>query len=376
MTATEPPLLVTGMPRTGTSWVGKMLEAGGEVVYVNEPLNPGHPPGHSPGVLDATVTHQFQYVDPEDDGDWHAAFARTLALRYGFVREVRRNHKPYDLARMLKYGTSFTLGRWRGRHAMLDDPFAIFCVPWLVRTFGVRAVVLVRDPVSLVGSYTKMAWKMRFDQILDQPALLRDLIGPAVHDLHVAAKETDPVRAAAMMWRAVYGVVDRNYRALPGVTIRRYEDLASNPVEEFHDLYDYLGLRWRRRAEKTVTAATTGTGSDEASHRWTLRFGLSKTAFRPMDSSAALRSAQDRLTPEQIATVRELTRDLTSRFYDTSPTPPPLAARRRPRRNGVDPDADAPKPPRVVTPPVPDTPTGRIYTAPISPAPVDHAPVN
>jgi len=277
---------------------------------------------------------------------------------------------------MLKYGTSFTLGRWRGRHAMLDDPFAIFCVPWLVRTFGVRAVVLVRDPVSLVGSYTKMAWKMRFDQILDQPALLRDLIGPAVHDLHVAAKETDPVRAAAMMWRAVYGVVDRNYRALPGVTIRRYEDLASNPVEEFHDLYDYLGLRWRRRAEKTVTAATTGTGSDEASHRWTLRFGLSKTAFRPMDSSAALRSAQDRLTPEQIATVRELTRDLTSRFYDTSPTPPPLAARRRPRRNGVDPDADAPKPPRVVTPPVPDTPTGRIYTAPISPAPVDHAPVN
>jgi hypothetical protein len=34
------PILVTGMPRTATSWVGKMLEAGGALVYVSEPLNP------------------------------------------------------------------------------------------------------------------------------------------------------------------------------------------------------------------------------------------------------------------------------------------------------------------------------------------------
>ena len=38
------PILVTGLPRSGTSWVGKMLAASGELVYVNEPLNPQHPP--------------------------------------------------------------------------------------------------------------------------------------------------------------------------------------------------------------------------------------------------------------------------------------------------------------------------------------------
>lgn len=320
MTAAEPSLLVTGMPRTGTSWVGKMLEASGEVVYVNEPLNPGHPPGHSPGVLDATVNHQFQYIDPDDDERWRCAFDRTLALRYGFVRELRRNRKPYDLARMAKYGTSFTLGRWAGRRAMLDDPFAIFCVPWLVRTYGLRAVVLVRDPVTLVGSYRNLNWRMRFDELLDQPALLRDLVGPAVHDLHTAAKETDPVRSAAMMWRAIYGVVDRHYRGLPGVTIRRYEDLALRPIEEFRDLYDFLGLAWRKRAERLVAAATSGGGTEQGgieqgSHRWTLRFGLSKTAFRPMDSATAVESAKNRLTPGEIDAVRALTTDLTSRFY-------------------------------------------------------------
>ena len=91
------PLLVTGMPRTATSWVGKMLEASGALVYVNEPLNPQHPPGRSPGVL-----------------------------------------------RALKYTAGFGLGRLRGRRALLDDPDAVFAAPWMARRVGCQVVVTVR----------------------------------------------------------------------------------------------------------------------------------------------------------------------------------------------------------------------------------------
>ena len=34
------PVVVTGMARSGTSWVGKLLQASGELTYINEPLNP------------------------------------------------------------------------------------------------------------------------------------------------------------------------------------------------------------------------------------------------------------------------------------------------------------------------------------------------
>ena len=230
MTATEPAMLVTGMPRTGTSWVGKMLEASGEVVYVNEPLNPGHPPGHSPGVLDATVTHQFQYIDPEDD--------ERLALPPSPVPS------PCATASSASCGATTSRTTWLGwpstGPASRSAGGAAGAPCWTTRSpssayrgWSARSGCVrwcwCATRCSLVGSYTKMNWQMRFDQLLDQPALLRDLIGPAVHDLHVAAKETDPVRSAAMMWRAIYGVVDRNYRGLPGVTIRRYEDLAPAP---------------------------------------------------------------------------------------------------------------------------------------------------
>ena len=63
----ERPILVTGIPRSGTSWVGKMLDAGGEVVYINEPLSDHRPPGRSPGVLAAPVHHRFQYISEANE---------------------------------------------------------------------------------------------------------------------------------------------------------------------------------------------------------------------------------------------------------------------------------------------------------------------
>ena len=82
------PLLVTGMPRTATSWVGKMLEASGALVYVNEPLNPQHPPGRSPGVLRADVSHAFQYISEENERVWLPAFRDTVRLRFHPLAEL------------------------------------------------------------------------------------------------------------------------------------------------------------------------------------------------------------------------------------------------------------------------------------------------
>src|SRR5690606_7459172 len=156
----RPPLLVTGLPRSGTSWAGKMLAAGGGLVYVNEPLNPQHPPGRSPGVLNATVTHRFQYICADNEEPWLAAFADTIALRYRFLAELRCNRSPYDLARMAKYGTAFTLGRLLRRRALFDDPFALFSAAWFCERLGCRAVVLIRDPVAFVGSWRRLGWRV------------------------------------------------------------------------------------------------------------------------------------------------------------------------------------------------------------------------
>jgi len=316
MTSKGSPVLVTGLPRSGTSWVGKMLEASGQVVYVNEPMNPQHPPGHSPGVLNATVTRRFQYITTDDDQQWQEAFSKTVGLRYQLAAELRRNHGAYDLARTGKYITAFTVGRLLGKRAMLDDPFALLSTRWLVEQMGVHAVVLVRNPVSFVGSWRSLGWTIHFDELLEQPALVRDHLGPYADQMRALQQSTDWLARICLLWCAVHDVVDTSLRRLPNVHVVHYEDLVQAPMVGFRQLYDTFGLTWSQRAQSRVQAATTGSDRSARSHAWSLRGGVSRTAYRPMTSAQALTTYQQRLTGEEIARVRALTDHIARRFQD------------------------------------------------------------
>ncbi|MFI7126152.1 sulfotransferase [Nonomuraea sp. NPDC050153] len=314
----EAPVLVTGLPRSGTSWTGRMLAAGGDLVYVNEPLNPQHPPGRCPGVLRATVTHRFQYICDDNAADWLPAFRDTVALRYRWLSELRANRSPYDLARLLRYGTAFALGRLTGRRALLDDPFAVLSAGWFAAALGCRVIALVRDPVSFVASWQRLGWTVYFHELLEQPFLVRD--HPELLELRALVGSQDRVAKAAALWRATRAILDR----APGVRVTSYESLAADPLTGFRSLYAYADLPWTPAAEHRIARACTGPsgagtggtrpGSSRAGFAWSgpsrtgfAWSGLSRTAYRPMDSRRALDDAARGLSPDDAARVRALT---------------------------------------------------------------------
>jgi hypothetical protein len=303
------PLLVTGLPRSGTSWVGKMLEASGEVVYVNEPLNPGHPPGRSPGVLNAEVTHRFQYICGDNEESWLPAFRRTTALRYGFGAELRRNRSAYDVARLVKYGTAFTVGRLKGRRALLDDPFAVLSTAWLAERVGCDAVVLVRDPSSFVGSWQRLGWTVHFHELLEQPLLLRDHLGPYAERMRTMVGSSDWIERVSLLWEIAARVVTTAAATSNRIRLVRYEDMAMEPMRAFPALYEGLGLTWSPVAQAAVAAATSSGDPSGSPHSWRLRGGLSRTALRPMDSRTAVTEFGRRLSAKDSERVRELTAD-------------------------------------------------------------------
>jgi hypothetical protein len=310
------PILVTGLPRSGTSWVGKMLQAGQDLVYVNEPLNPQHPPGRSPGVLNAEVSHRFQYICTDNGDHWAQAFADTLRLRYRPIAELRRNHRPYDVARMVKYATAFSAGRLLHRRALLDDPFAVLSSAWFAERLGCQVVVCMRHPVTFIGSRQRLGWKVDLHALLGQPLLVRDLLGPYAEEMRALADSSDSIAKAALLWRMTYTVLGDIAARLPQlVALRRYEDLARDPLPTFRDLYDLCGLSWSLRAEQRIVAGTTGRERTAKSHVWSVRGGVSRTAFRAMDSRAALVTYRDRLSPEEISRVRGLTEEVAARYY-------------------------------------------------------------
>lgn len=107
------------------------------------------------------------------------------------------------------------------------------------------------------------------------------------------------------LWRAARTVATDLAARHPGIRLVRYEELAADPLEGFRRLYGRLDLTWSARAEKRVSRACTApVHAGDGGFSWN---GLSRTAYRPMDSRRALATAANRLSPEEIRRVRELT---------------------------------------------------------------------
>jgi sulfotransferase family protein len=315
----EAPILVTGVPRSGTSWVGQMLDAGGQVVYINEPLNDRHPPGRSPGVLAVAVTNRFPYISEANEETYLRPFQETLRLRYHHLAELRQNRSPRDLARMAKYSSSFARGRLRGRRPLLDDPFALFSAGWFARRLGCEVVAVVRHPAAMAASRKRLGWRTDFRHLLRQPLLLEEWLHPFEAAMRDLVHKPDPLAEGSLLWRMGYHVVAQLREREPAIRLIRNEDLSSDPGGRYAELYASLGLPLTDQAAATIEHSSSGPAANGNGHSWSLsRQGFSKTGFRPLDSRANAVAWKKELTPEEVARVHKLTEDVAQLYYSDS----------------------------------------------------------
>ena len=137
----------------------------------------------------------------------------------------------------------------------------------------------------------------------------------------MAGGDGDGVGQAGLLWRVIYGTVAGYRQEVGGLEVVRHEDLSADPVPAFRRLYGRLGLPFGPGAERDILAATTS-GSGGAAMRWSLSpAGVSKTAARRLDSRANLEVWRERLTPEQVAGIREATADVAAEFGYPPPSP-------------------------------------------------------
>ncbi len=303
------PLLVTGAHRTGTTWVGKMLAAGG-FAYVSEPLNVSH----RPGVMGAPVRHWYQYITRENEAEFLPALQKTLALRYGLLAEIKSLKSRRDLLRMGRDLGIFLRGRVTRQPALLKDPFAVFSLPWFVERLNCRIVVTIRHPAGFASSLKRLNWPFDFKDLLDQPLLMRDHLEPFRADMERIPPD-DIIGQSALLWRMVYRVVHAALRQaqggarerIPSILVVRHEDLSLDPVAGFARAYESLGLAYTAKVQETIRNASSSENPAELSSR--------KTHSVKLDSRANLENWKKRLSADEIARIRDLTEDVAGLFY-------------------------------------------------------------
>jgi hypothetical protein len=250
------PILVTGAHRSGTTWVGRMLSAGGETCYIHEPFNPTL---RIPSWLSCRFPFWFYHIPPGGDPPppCRAALDRLLRLVYPAREKLALVRSPGDLRLWIQHVMACVLCRRRGKRPLVKDPIALFSAEWLAQTYGMAVVVMIRHPAAFAASLKRYGWDFDFRHWWVQSRLMDTLLRDLAPEIQAQIRDTRPiVEQAALLWKGIYSVVLQYRSRHPTWIFLRHEDLTRDPLTAFRDLYRRLGLTWNRRVSRTIQAHT------------------------------------------------------------------------------------------------------------------------
>ena len=296
------PILVTGTHRSGTSWVGKMLAADAGTAYISEPLNVLH----RPGVFHVSVHHWYQYICEENENDYLPAFRELLEFDYNLWDEIRSLRSRRDVLRMGRDFYIFYNALTRGQRALWKDPFAVFSTPWFAKRLDCKVVITVRHPAAFASSLKRLNWPFDFQNLLDQPLLMRDHLDPYRREME-SVKPEDVIGQAALLWKLIYNAVHAARSLHPDFLIVRHEDLSRDPIPGYRALYAALGLEYTPRVEKIILNSSSSENPQELSRR--------KVHAVKLDSRANLDNWKKRMTADEIERVRRITEGISTLYY-------------------------------------------------------------
>ena len=296
------PILVTGAHRTGTTWVGKMLAADPQTAYISEPLNVLH----RPGVLSTRSTSWYAYIQQENESDYLPAFHELLSFRYHPADEIKSIRSFKDALRMGRDVGIFLRGRLFHQRPLLKDPFAVFSVPWFVERFGCQVVVTVRHPAAFASSLKRLNWPFDFNNLLNQPLLMRDHLEKYRKDMQ-ALSAGDIIGQASLLWMMIYQLVHTAHLQTPSIQFVRHEDLSLDPLAGYRRLYDELSLDFSLPVEHKILSSSSSENPAELSQQ--------KTHSVKLNSRASLQNWKRRLTPAEIERIRRVTEEVAYLYY-------------------------------------------------------------
>jgi len=243
-------IIVSGFPRSGTSWVAKGLSHAPGFTYYREPDNYHH-------VRDAEKRFTYLYLNSDhDDPAYRALLTRACAGEVATAFTMR--HDPGPLLRLFRgpgrlVGERFPALFMRQRHVLVKLVFASLNLDWFSANLPeARQLCVLRHPCGQFESWRRLGWQPKPERLLENERLVADHLH-AFSELIRSAKGY--WERAGALWAATIYVIHRQALRDARRVIMAFEWLCRDPVAGFQELYRRLGLEWVTEAERFIRDA-------------------------------------------------------------------------------------------------------------------------
>ncbi|MGI8523668.1 MAG: sulfotransferase [Nocardioides sp.] len=234
------PILVTGAPRSGTTWLARLLaHAPGTALAGREPMNPRG--------------HQYALGGTLDGWTRLRTLSRRQKLDLGLAY---RGLNPFVYSR---YGARQWAAPLPRTRIVIKDPFAVLSLPVIADQTSACCVLLYRHPAALLASYRRMGWRADTEGLRTVVASAARDGGPCVDHLPEAG-EVGEAEELGHFWRALHQLALADLDARPDldVTVVSHARLAAGGADAGRSLVAQLRLAWDPAMEHELQKEVSG----------------------------------------------------------------------------------------------------------------------
>lgn len=285
-----------------------MCAASSSVVYIHEPFKPVK---YRPGICGAKFHYWFTYITDENENYYYQPLKKTTNLSYNLAAALRYFADAGGMKKIIKGYFQFMGYRRNEFIPLLKDPIALLSADWLATSFDMNIVVMIRHPAAFISSLKRLNWTHPFTHFLEQPLLMRDHLSSFEAEINeYANKDQDIIDQACLLWRILYYVVHK-YRSIHSHwSFLRYEDIAKDPIQQFSNLYQKLGLEYTHEVETQILEYSVSPNQTQLKPP---DFNLSR-----LNSKKNIWAWKSRLNHSEITYVRKRVEDISHHFYKDS----------------------------------------------------------
>lgn len=246
------PIIVAGMARSGTSWLGKVLSFAEDYTYYREPDNVNFVPGTK------AYFENLYLADGMNDLAYAQHMDQALAGKVANHFTMSADPGPW-LERLppqfLRLGNVVPALYRRRSGVLLKLVYANLTLDWIAARYPhAHLIYIQRHPAAVFASWHRLGWDPDPQSLLRQEGLMAAHLEPYREVIERA--DSFWARAGAL-WGATHRVIENQIALGMRARILSFEEACENPEAVFRGIYESIGCAWDDRVADFLSTTNT-----------------------------------------------------------------------------------------------------------------------
>lgn len=267
----DPPILIIGPPRSGTTWIAKALTTSQNTQYIHEPdnektnitayyLKKNLPrfPYLSKNANNENFKKIFELAFNgkiiQSNSKTNEVLKKTLGITYNKIEQriIANQHitseKDLTLTEKL-FVNIFNLKLFiNEKRKIIKSVHSVLSLPFLYSNFSIEPLIVVRHPAAIINSYLKLKLNDANRLFFKQGDFMRDHLLPYRSKIEKIKSEFGLMGLQIGILYYFLSEIIFEYKFI----YVKHENLIIDPIEKFKEIFSKLSLDWSQNTIKFI----------------------------------------------------------------------------------------------------------------------------